>query len=159
MTDFLNSLSEDQIHLLLPGNTWIINFDPYGHFQSNFQLICCNTQTALFVTHDSNTDMLCGLSFGKLAKVTSGHKLRVDFYHNTSASDKINIPEMFVSHFIHHVENIIEHVGKELEEEVSLGGLCYGEESIDKLRSFMENVSLPPVADQFKQCYCIELGL
>ena len=86
-------------------------------FQSNFELFCCKTQTPLFVVHDSSTDMLCGLSFGKLAKVTSGHKLCVDFYHNTSVSDKINIPVMFMSHFINHVENIIDHVGKELEKE------------------------------------------
>ena len=44
-----------------------------------------------------------------------------------------------------------------LEEEVSLESFCYGEESMNKLRSFMEMES--PVADQFKQCYCIELGL
>ena len=157
MADFLNSLSKER-HLLLPGNIWIVNYDPYGHFQSNIELFCCNTQTTLFVTHDSSSGMLCGLSIGTLAKVTSGHRLRVDFYHNTSICDKINIPEMFVSHFIYHVEHIIDHVGKELEEEVSLGGLCYGEESIFKLRSFMEMASLRLV-DEYNQCFCIELGL
>ena len=159
MADFLNSLSEEQHHLLLPGNIWIVNYDPYGHFQSNFELLfCCNTQTTLFVTHDSSSGMLCGLSIGTLAKVTSGHKLRVDFYHNASISDKMNIPEMFVSHFIHHVEHIICHVGKELQKDISLGGLCYGEENKNKLRSFMKMASLPLV-DEYNQCYCIELGL
>ena len=159
MDVFLNSLSEDQLHQLLPGKIWILNYDPYGHFKSNFELFHSDTEIALFVTQDSSTDMICGLSFGTLAKVTSGHKLRVDFYHNTTAYNKINIPEMFMSHFIHQVEHIIEHVGKALEEEVSLGGFCYGEESIKKLRSFMDMASLPPLVDECKQCYCIELRL
>ena len=159
INDFLNKLSQEQIHLLLPGNIWILNYDPYSHFKSNFELFHCDMQIALYVTQDSSTGMLYGLSFGTLAKVVSGHKLYVDFYHNASVYEKINIPEMFVSHFIHQVEHIIEHVGKALGEEVSLGGFCYGEESIKKLRSFMDMVNLPPLADECKQCYCFELGL
>ena len=159
VADFLNNISEEQCHLLLLGNIWIINYNLYGHLQCNFDLICQGYQTVLFVTRDTSSDLLCGLRSGTATRVASKLNLRVDFYNNASVQCKINIPEMFVSHFIHQMECTIGLVGKGLDKEVSLACLCYGEESMNKLRSFMKVARLPLVAEEYNQFYCVELSL